>query len=66
LGFIVFERGLEIHPSKCQAIIDMQPPKTAKEVQILMERITAVIRFIVRSGYMCLPFFKMLKKARKF
>jgi Reverse transcriptase (RNA-dependent DNA polymerase) len=31
-GFIVSERGIEIHPSKCQAITNIQPSKIAKEV----------------------------------
>jgi Reverse transcriptase (RNA-dependent DNA polymerase) len=66
LGFIVLERGIEIHPSKCQAITNMQPSKTAEEVQILTGRIAVLTRFIARSRDVCLLFFKTLKKARKF
>jgi RNase H-like domain found in reverse transcriptase len=62
----VFERGIEIHPSKCQAITSMQPPKTTKKIQILPGRVAALTRFIARSGDVCLPFFKILKKVRKF
>jgi RNase H-like domain found in reverse transcriptase len=64
LGFIVFERGIEIHSSKCQAITSMQPPKIAKEE--LTGHVAALARFIARSRDVCLPFFKTLKKARKF
>jgi hypothetical protein len=61
LGFIVSERDIKIHPSKCQAITSMQPPKTAKEVYILMGHVAALTRFIARLGDACLPFFKTLK-----
>ncbi|KAJ4820696.1 Pol-polyprotein [Rhynchospora pubera] len=50
LGYIVSERGIEVHPGKCRAIIDMEAPKTIKEVQELTGRIAALNRFIARSG----------------
>ena len=48
-GFIVSERGIEIYPSECRAILDMAPPRTPKEVQVLTGRIAALNRFIARS-----------------
>jgi hypothetical protein len=66
LSFIVSERGIEIHPSKCCSILEMPLPKIVKEVQTLTGRITALNRFISRSGEVCSPFFQTLKKARKF
>ncbi|KAJ1699784.1 hypothetical protein LUZ63_008296 [Rhynchospora breviuscula] len=66
LGFIVSERGIEVHPNKCQAIIDMEAPKTVKEVQELIGRIAALKRFIARSGEVCKPFFQTIKKTKKF
>ncbi|KAJ1704265.1 hypothetical protein LUZ63_004044 [Rhynchospora breviuscula] len=66
LGFIVSERGIEVHPKKCQAIIDMEAPKTMKEVQELTGRIAALNRFIARSGEVCKPFFQTIKKTKKF
>ncbi|KAJ4769499.1 Pol-polyprotein [Rhynchospora pubera] len=62
LGYIVSERGIEVHPSKCRAIIDMEAPKTVKEVQELTGRIAALKRFIVRSGEV----FQTIKKTKKF
>uniref|UniRef100_A0A2N9G2A0 Reverse transcriptase domain-containing protein n=1 Tax=Fagus sylvatica TaxID=28930 RepID=A0A2N9G2A0_FAGSY len=48
---------------KIKAILEMQPPKTTKEVQRLTGRVAALNRFMSRSTDKCLPFFKTLKKA---
>ncbi|XP_078158896.1 uncharacterized protein LOC144554452 [Carex rostrata] len=52
LGFMVSMRGIEIHPSKSQAILDMKAPKNLKELQTLTGRLAALNRFITRSGRM--------------
>ncbi|KAL0424764.1 UNVERIFIED_CONTAM: hypothetical protein Sradi_1011200 [Sesamum radiatum] len=54
------------NPEKIEAIINMQPPGTTKEVQKLTGRIAALNRFISRSSDKGLPFFKILKKADAF
>ncbi|XP_050258827.1 uncharacterized protein LOC126703798 [Quercus robur] len=56
-------RGIEANPEKVQAIIDMAPPKTVKDVQKLTGRIAALNRFVSRATDKCLPFFKTLKQA---
>ncbi|KAJ3698137.1 hypothetical protein LUZ61_001842 [Rhynchospora tenuis] len=66
LGFIVSERGIEVHPSKCQAIMDMEPPNSIKAVQELTGRIAALGRFISKSAEICQPFFQTFKKNKKF
>ncbi|KAJ4757223.1 Pol-polyprotein [Rhynchospora pubera] len=66
LGFIVSERGIEVHPSKCQAIANMEPQKTVKEVQELTGRIAALNRFISKSAEVCQPFFQTIRKNKKF
>ncbi|KAJ3687607.1 hypothetical protein LUZ61_016771 [Rhynchospora tenuis] len=33
LGFIISERGIEAHPDKCQAVVNLKSPKSIKEVQ---------------------------------
>ncbi|XP_050290234.1 uncharacterized protein LOC126728462 [Quercus robur] len=63
LGFMVSQRGIEANPEKVQAIIDMVPPKTVKDVQKLTGRIAALNRFVSRATDKCLPFFKTLKQA---
>ena len=37
LGFMVLHRGIEANPDKIQAILDMKPPRSIKEVQSLTE-----------------------------
>jgi hypothetical protein len=63
LGYLVSQRGIEANPEKVRAVLEMQPPKTTKQLQQLTGRIAALNRFISRSTDKCLPFFKILKKA---
>ncbi|XP_065012847.1 uncharacterized protein LOC135641416 [Musa acuminata AAA Group] len=66
LGFIIHERGIDANPEKVQAIIDMQSPRTLKDLQRLNERLVAMSRFLARSGDRCLPFFRALKNPKNF
>ena len=63
LGHLVSRRGIEANPEKIQAIINMQSPRTNKEIQSLAGRVAALNRFISRATDRCLPFFKILRKA---
>jgi hypothetical protein len=60
---MVWQRGIEANPDKIRTILEMQPPRTIKETQGLIGRITALNCFVSRSTDKCLPFFKVLKKA---
>uniref|UniRef100_A0A804HNE7 Uncharacterized protein n=1 Tax=Musa acuminata subsp. malaccensis TaxID=214687 RepID=A0A804HNE7_MUSAM len=66
LGFIIHERGIDANPEKVQAIIDMQPPRTIRDLQRLNGRLVALSRFLSRSGDRCLPFFKALRDPKNF
>lgn len=61
LGFMVSERGIEANPEKIRAIMEIQPPNTAK----VMQKLAALNRFISRSTEQCAPFFKTLRQAFK-
>jgi hypothetical protein len=63
LGFMLSQRGIEANPKKVKAILEMQSPRTIKQLQQLTGRVVALNRFISRSTDKCLPFFKILKKA---
>ena len=63
LGFMISQRGIEVNLDKIKAILEMQPPKTTKEIQRLTGRVAALNRFMSRSTDKCLLFFKTLKKA---
>ncbi|PKA58549.1 hypothetical protein AXF42_Ash008836 [Apostasia shenzhenica] len=58
---MVLTRGIETNPEKIQAIQELVPPRTIEDIQKLNERVTALSRFISKSGERCLPFFKILR-----
>jgi hypothetical protein len=66
LGFMLTNRGIEVNPDKCSAVLNMQSPKTVKEVQQLTGRIAALTHFLSASARRCLPFFKMLRNKETF
>ncbi|KAK0574861.1 hypothetical protein LWI29_030216 [Acer saccharum] len=61
LGFMVHQRGIEANPDKIRAVIDLLPPRRAKDIQKLNGMIVALSRFISKLTDRCLPFFKALK-----
>lgn len=66
LGFMISQRGLEFNPSKITTIHNLQSPKNIKEVQWLSERITAINRFLSKSGKKSLLFFKLPCNQKQF
>ena len=66
LGFMVNQRGIEANPDKIRAILEMEVPKSVKDVQRLAGRLAALTRFVSRSTDRSLPFFKILKGIKKF
>ncbi|XP_072077907.1 uncharacterized protein [Arachis hypogaea] len=66
LGFMLTSRGIEANPEKCEAIINMRPPRTIKEVQILNGRLAALSRFLPNVSTHSQHFFNILKKQTKF
>ena len=57
LGFMVSHRGIEANPSKVQALLNLQFPKTVKDIQKLTRMITALNQFVSKSTDKCRPFF---------
>jgi ribonuclease HI len=66
LGYLVSHHGIEANPSKIQAIINMTPPQSARDVQRLTVRLAALNRFISKSAERSLPFLKTLHGAKDF
>jgi hypothetical protein len=66
LGYLVSHRGIEANPTKIQAIINMTPPQSARDVQLLIGRLAALNRFISKSRERSLPFLKTLRGAKDF
>ena len=48
LGYMVSGRGIKANLEKIQAIQEMSPLKTVKEVQCLTGKVTALNRFVFR------------------
>ncbi|KAI5330104.1 hypothetical protein L3X38_029501 [Prunus dulcis] len=65
LGFMISQRGIEANPEKIKAIIDMERPKTTKDIQSLTERVAALTRFISKATDKFVPFFKTLKGGKR-
>jgi hypothetical protein len=66
LGYLVLHRGIEANPTNIQAIINMTPPQSARDVQRLTGRLAALNRFISMSAERSLPFLKMLRGTKDF
>jgi hypothetical protein len=66
LGCLVSTKGIEENPSKMEAILRMEPPRTRKGAQRLTGRLTSINRFISRSVERNLPFFEVLKSVKVF
>ena len=63
LGFMMSQRGIEVNLEKVRAIMELEPPRTVKEVQSLNGKIAALNRFVSRATDKCLPFFRTLRKS---
>ncbi|KAM2101861.1 hypothetical protein ACFX1T_000196 [Malus domestica] len=66
LGFMISQRGIEANPEKIKAIIDMKEPVTSKDIQSLTGKVAALTRFIFKATDRCAPFFKALKRSKKY
>ena len=66
LGYLVSDKGIEANPAKIQAIINMTPPQSARDVQRLTGRLAALNRFISKSIERSLPFLKTLRDTKDF
>jgi hypothetical protein len=66
LGYLVSHRGIEANPTKIQAIINMTPAQSARDVQHLTRRLATLNRLISKSAERSLPFLKTLRGAKEF
>ncbi|XP_052185282.1 uncharacterized protein LOC127796919 [Diospyros lotus] len=66
LRYMITQRGIEANPEKIQAILDMEPPTSIKEVQRLTGRMAALGRFLSKSAERELSFLQTLRTGKKF
>lgn len=62
LGYVVTNQGIEVDPSKVNAIREMPPLKTEKEIRGFLGRLQYISRFIAKLTTTCEPIFKLLRK----
>ena len=63
---MVSYNGVEANPDQISALLNLEPPKDAKQVQRLTGMIAALGRFISQSAEKCCSFFRLLGKKKKF
>jgi hypothetical protein len=66
LGCLVSTKGIKANPSKIEAILRMEPPKSRKGAHRLTGRLVSLNRFISRSVERNMPFFEVLKSVEVF
>lgn len=60
-GFMISQRSIEVNHEKIKALINIQVPKTLKDIQSLIDNVAALIRFISKATNWCSSFFKAVK-----
>jgi hypothetical protein len=66
LCYMVSSRGIDTNPKKVEAIENLQPPRTRKEIQKLAGMMAALSRFISKLGERDMPFYRLLRKVDGF
>jgi hypothetical protein len=63
---MVSSQGIDANPKKVEAIKQLQPPQTRKEIQKLTGMMVALSRLMSKLGERGMPFYKLLEKADGF
>lgn len=66
LGYTISSQGIEANPDKVRVIQDMAFIRSVKDVQRLINKLTALNQFLSKYAQHGLPFFKALKMVDKF
>ncbi|XP_074283274.1 uncharacterized protein LOC141607827 [Silene latifolia] len=66
LGYMVTKRSIEASPEQIKAILELQSPRSVKDIQKLTGRVAALNRFISRSSKRCKTFYSLLRKNKQF
>jgi hypothetical protein len=63
LSYMVTTQGIDTNPKKVEAIEQLQPPRTRREIQKMVGMMAVLNRFISKLSECDMPFYKLLRKA---
>jgi hypothetical protein len=66
VGFIVSHQGIKVDPLKVEAILNLPPPSTLRQLQSLQGKANFLRRFILNYVEITLGFTRLLKKGSEF
>jgi len=66
LGFLVHQQGIDVDPSKAQAIATLKPPIIVKELKSFLGKLSYIRRFIPDLAALTVAFTPLLKKGRPY
>jgi hypothetical protein len=66
LGYMVSSWGIDASPKKVEAIENLQPPRTRKEIQKLVGMMAALSRFISKLRERRMSFYRLLRNVDVF
>jgi len=66
LGYMLTNKGIEAHPDKCRAVLELKSPTSVREVQRLNGRIIALSCFMPKVAHRALPLYQLLRKNSTF
>ena len=66
LGFLVHQRGIDVDPSKVQAITTMKPPATLIQLKSFLSKLSYIWWFILGLTTLTVAFASSLKKGKLF
>ncbi|GKF00543.1 reverse transcriptase domain-containing protein [Tanacetum coccineum] len=64
LGNLITKHGIKANPSKVKAVINLDQPRTLKDIQSLNGKLAALSRFLSKGAERSLAFFKVLKECK--
>jgi hypothetical protein len=66
IGFVITKHGIEVDPSKIQAIVKMPPPINLHKLKSFQGHLAYIRRFISNIPGRCKPFSRVIKKGVPF
>ena len=61
MGHVVSKKGIKPNPIQIKMLLDIEEPRTVRDVQSLAGKITSLGRFISKMLDHCKPFFQCIK-----